>query len=526
MDAGDRVVEALGIEGERIGAVGTQAEVLAWAGSRARVVDLAGRALLPGFVDAHGHFPGAGILAVQVDLASPPIGQVRTLDDLVARLGERAAERDPDEWILGWGYDDTLLAERRHPTRHDLDRASARHPIAVWHVSGHLCALNSAALARAGIATSTRDPAGGRIRREAGGEPDGVLEENATELASAAIPAPSLWDALAILREATRRYLAAGVTTAQSGYADAAQTRALAWASRLGLLPLRLVLWPREELAARILEGELDLGLGDPAWVRLGAVKLIADGSIQGYTAQLTLPYHVAPAGDPAYRGWPRIPRDDLVREVGRFHRAGWQVAVHGNGDAAIDAILDAFEAAQREHPRPDARHVVVHAQTARDDQLERMAALGAIPSFFVLHTFYWGDRHREIFLGPERAARISPARNAERQGLRFTLHADSPVVPMEPLRIAWAAVNRRTTSGAELGPGERISPLRALRALTIDAARQHFDEGSRGSLEPGKLADLVVLSGSPLDDPAHIDALRVLETVIGGETVWRDGGA
>jgi hypothetical protein len=523
MDASDRVVEALGVEGERIGAVGERPAVLAWAGGRARVVDLAGRALLPGFIDAHGHFPGAGLLAIYADLSSPPVGRVRTLEDLVARLREGAAERDPGEWIVGFGYDDSLLAEHRHPTRRDLDRASERHPIAVWHVSGHLCALNSAGLARLGVGAATPDPPGGRIRRDAQGEPDGVLEENATELLRAALPAPSLRESLAILREATRRYLAAGITTAQNGYAEAAQIRALAWASRLGLLPLRLVVWPREAVAARILAGELELALPDPERVRLGAVKLIADGSIQAYTAQLSLPYHVPPPGAEAgYRGWPRIPRDELVREVGRFHRAGWQVAVHGNGDAAIDAILDAFEAAARERPRPDARHVVVHAQTARDDQLDRMAALGVIPSFFALHVYYWGDRHREIFLGPERAARISPARSAERRGLRFTLHADSPVVPMEPLRLVSAAVNRRSAAGAELGPAERISPQRALRAVTIDAARQHFDEGSRGSLEPGKLADLVVLSGSPLEDPERIEALRVLETVIGGETAWR----
>jgi predicted amidohydrolase YtcJ len=150
------------------------------------------------------------------------------------------------------------------------------------------------------------------------------------------------------------------------------------------------------------------------------------------------------------------------------------------------------------------------------------MQALGVIPSFFVLHSFYWGDRHREIFLGPERAARISPARSAELRGLRFTLHADSPVVPMEPLRMLWAAVNRRTTSGRELGPEQRISPQRALRAVTIDAARQHFQQDELGSLEPGKLADLVILSRSPLDDPAGIDEIRVLETIIGGQSEWR----
>jgi predicted amidohydrolase YtcJ len=522
VDAADRVVEALGIEGERIAAVGTRAEVLGWAGGRARVVDLAGHAVVPGFVDAHGHFPGSGLTAVYADLSPPPVGDVASLDAVVARLRARAAETPPGEWVVGWSYDDTLLAERRHPTRADLDRASTEHPIVAWHISGHLCALNSAALARLGLDAATPDPPGGRIRRDASGAPDGVLEETALERVRGALPQPTLREAWAIFREGTRRTLAAGVTTAQDGYAEASHLAPLLWLSRLGLLPLRVVVWPREEVADRILAGELAFDPPDPDRVRRGAVKLLADGSIQGYTAYLTQPYFVPPGDDPGYRGWPRIPREELFAQIERFHRAGWQIAVHGNGDAAIDDILDAFEAAQRAWPRDDARHVLVHAQTARDDQLDRMKRLGVVPSFFVLHTYYWGDRHRDVFLGPERAARISPLRSAEERGLRFTLHADTPVVPLEPLRIVWAAVNRRTTSGAVLGPEQRIGVARALRAVTADAAWQHFEEASKGSLEPGKLADLAILSRSPLEDPAHVDRIEVLETIVGGESVWR----
>jgi len=522
IDAADRVVEALGVEGERIAAVGSRDEVLAWAAGRAQVVDLAGHALLPGFIDAHGHFPGSGVTAVYADLSPPPIGDVASLDAVVLRLRARAAEKPPGEWVVGWSYDDTLLAERRHPTRQDLDRASTAHPIVAWHVSGHLCALNSQALAKLGLDAATPDPPGGRIRRDAAGAPDGVLEETALELLRGAMPQPSLRESWAIFREATRRTLAAGVTTAQNGYAEAAHLAPLVWLSRAGLLPLRLVVWPREEAAERILAGELAFDPPDPERVRRGAVKLLADGSIQGYTAYLREPYFVPPGDDPGYRGWPRIAPEALAEQVLRFHRAGWQIAVHGNGDAAIDEILDAFEAAQRAFPRVDARHVLVHAQMARDDQLERMRRLGVVPSFFVLHVYYWGDRHREIFLGPQRAARISPLRSAEELGLRFTLHADTPVVPLEPLRIVSAAVNRRTTSGAVLGPEQRIGVARALRAVTADAAWQHFAEASVGSLEPGKLADLVILSRSPLDDPAGVAEIRVLETIVGGKSVFR----
>ncbi len=524
-DAENRVVEALGVEGDRIAAAGTRAEVEAWAEGRARLVDLAGRALLPGFIDAHGHFPGAGLYAVNADLNSPPIGDVRNLDDLVARLREQAAETSAGDWVTGWGYDDTLLAEKRHPTREDLDRASREHPIAVLHISGHLGVLNSRALEEVGYGSDTPDPEGGLIRRDAAtGQPDGVLEETALDPVTGTLLQPSLVDAWKIVREGSRRYLAAGVTTAQNGYAPASQLRPLSWLARLGVIPLRVVLWPGHEVAMASLEGEPVFESPDPERARIGAVKIVADGSIQGYTGYLSQPYHVPPGDDPAYRGYPRIPRDDLVADVERLHAEGWQIAIHGNGDAAIDDILDAFESAQRKVPRQDARHVIIHAQMAREDQLDRMKTLGVIPSFFALHVYYWGDRHRNIFMGPERAARMSPARSAVDRSMRFTIHCDTPVVPMEPLRLVWAAVNRRSASGAPIGLEQRITPMQALRAVTIDAAYQHFEDDVKGSLEPGKLADLVILSRSPLEDPERIDEIGVLETIVGGETVWRAG--
>jgi predicted amidohydrolase YtcJ len=292
--------------------------------------------------------------------------------------------------------------------------------------------------------------------------------------------------------------------------------------SRLGVIPIRLVLWPDEQTSLALLDGRLRFASYDERWVRLGASKLVADGSIQGYTAYLSRPYFVPPNGDASYRGYPRLSREELAARVLRLHAAGRPLAVHGNGDAAIDDVLDAFEAAQRASPRADPRFVLVHAQMAREDQLDRMKALGVIPSFFVLHTYYWGDRHRDIFMGPERAARMSPTQSAVLRGLRFTLHADTPVVPMEPLRIVWAAVNRRSASGAVIGAEQRIEPMQALRAITIDAAVQHFEEAEKGSLEPGKLADLVILDRSPLDDPEQIDRIRVLETIVGGESVYR----
>jgi hypothetical protein len=522
LDAENRVVEALGVEGDRIGAVGSEAEVRQWAGDGARVVELDGRALLPGFIDAHGHYPGAGVYAHAADLNAPPIGSVRNLDDLAARLREQAAEKEPGEWLIGMSYDDTLLAEGRHPTRADLDRVSTEHPVGVVHVSGHLAAVNGRGLEQLAISRDSADPEGGRIRRGPDGEPTGVLEETAMESVMAHVLQPGLRGSLAIVEEANRRYLAAGVTTAQVGYASE-DLAGLVWLSRLGRIPLRLVVWPGVEWMDAVLSGEASLPHTDPLWVRFGAVKLISDGSIQGYTAYLREPYHVPPGDDPAERGYPRYPQQELSARVATYREAGLQIAIHANGDAAIDDALDALEAAQAGDPELDARPVIIHAQMTRPDQLERMQRLRVIPSFFVLHTYYWGDRHRERFLGPERAARISPTRTAQRTGVRFTLHCDTPVVPMEPLRLVWAAVNRRTTGGQELGPEERIDVTSALRAVTIDAAFQHFEEDLKGSLEPGKLADLVIVGRSPLAEPPEgLASIPVLETIVGGESVWR----
>jgi predicted amidohydrolase YtcJ len=527
LDGQNRVVEALGVEGDRIFAVGSEAEVRAWAGDSARVVELSGHALLPGFVDAHGHYPGAGVYAFAADLNAPPIGGVRTLDELIARLEAQATAEPGDGWVVGMSYDDTLLAEARHPTRADLDRVSPSRPVAAVHISGHLAAVNTRALERLGIGRETPDPPGGRIRRDERGEATGVLEETAMEAVMAQVMNPGLRGSLAIVEEANRRTLAAGVTTAQVGYASK-ELLSLVWLSRLGLIPLRLVIWPGVELMDAVLSGDATLPDTDPLWVRFGAVKLIADGSIQGYTAYLREPYFVVPPGaDPGERGYPRYPKQELSERIATYHAAGLQVAVHGNGDAAIDDILAALEAAQGGDPQLDARPIVIHAQTTRPDQLDRMKQLRAIPSFFVLHTYYWGDRHRERFLGPERAARISPTHTAQQKGVRFTLHCDTPVVPMEPLRLVWAAVNRRTTSGQELGPEERIDALSALRAVTIDAAFQHFEEEFKGSLEPGKLADLVILGRSPLAvPPEEIADIPVLETIVGGESVFKASDA
>ena len=524
MDADNRIVEALATRDDRIEAVGSTEEIMALALEGAEVVDLGGRTLLPGFIDAHGHFPGSGQKVIAADLSSPPVGTATTMSQVLDALRQRAATTPAGKWVSGFNYDDTLLAEKRHPTRAELDAVSSEHPVVAMHVSGHLLVANSLALAAVGIDASTPDPEGGVIGRLPGSqEPNGLLEETARLGVMTELQDIGVMDAYRMMKAAAIEYAARGVTTAQSGWVSRKIATGLSVFSKLGVIPQRLIVFPAEsEFGEALLNGDYDPADYNSDRLQMGAVKLVADGSIQGYTGYLSQPYYTPYHGDATYRGYPSIPRDKLFEQVAALHKAGYQIAIHGNGDAAIEDILDAFEGAQKEHPVADPRMILIHAQMARQDQVARMKALGVTPSFFSAHTWYWGDRHRDIFLGPERAAVISPARWAQDYGLRFSSHLDTPVTPMLPLQAVWSQVERITYGGDTLGPGQRIGVMQALRAVTIDAAWQVFQDGNRGSLEPGKYADLVVLSGNPLDDPMAMRELEVEQTVIGGATVYR----
>lgn len=523
LDAANRTAEALAVTGDVISAIGARADVMATRGPATAMVDLGGATVIPGFVDAHSHFPGSAVVRrLLVDLNSPPIGEVTSIDGIVAKLKARAATLPPGAWLQGTGYDDTLIAEKRHPTRADLDRVSTDQPIYVTHISGHLAAANSAALKLAGIDKSTPQPLGGKFRIDpTTGEPDGVLEETAMQKVSSLLPKISDDDIIAAMADASMEYASRGVTTAQAGASAPPAIAQAVEALRQGKLSVRLNMWPVMQvvLAPNVILPTVP----DP--IALTASKGFADGSIQGYTGYLSQPYHSHVHLDPKYRGYPRDAADKLAAQVLTLHKRHVQMAIHANGDAAIDDVLHAYAAAQAAAPWPDARHVVVHAQMAREDQLDRMKDLGVIPSFFVLHVFYWGDRHRDLFLGPERAARISPTGSALKRGIPFTLHADTPVVPMDPLRIVWAAVNRVTSSGKVLGPEQRIPAIEALRAVTVNAARQEGQEATRGSLEVGKLADFAVLDQNPLAvEPMTIKDIAVRATYVGGKRIFAKG--
>ncbi len=524
MDAQNRIAEAVSVRDGVIEAVGGSEAMLAMATDDTQVVDLRGRTLMPGFVDAHGHFPGSGQTVFSVDLNSPPIGDVTDIEQLLARLSEFALRRT-DGWVVGHGYDDTLLREKRHPTRDDLDRVSQDRPVAIVHVSGHLAVVNTAALAALGIDESTPDPEGGVIVRDPasadGRRPNGVLEETAARAVWDHTLDLGVMDGLRMTTQAAKEYLAVGVTTASAGGMPSAVAELLGFLSGLNQFSQRVALFPLfEEVGDSLLSGERSLADFAGARVSVPRVKIIADGSIQGYTGYLSEPYYVPFKGDASYRGYPSVLREELFRQVEALYERRIPVAIHCNGDASIDDGLDAIEAAMAAHPWPEARPLIIHAQMTRKDQIDRMAELGVTPSFFSAHTYYWGDRHAAIFMGPERAANMSPARWALDAGVRFSSHLDTPVTPMLPLQAVWSQVERESTGGVVIGPAQRIGRMPALRAVTIDAAWQVFMENEIGSIEPGKRADLVVLSENPLT-AQNIRGIKVDRTVIDGATVY-----
>lgn len=516
--------EAVAIKDGRIIAVGERAEVdAAHRGAETRMVDLAGRTLAPGFVDGHVHFLGLGAQAVGANLLAPPDGGVNTIDDLVVKLAEFANGPDVQRtgWIFGMGYDDALLG--RHPDRDDLDRVSKDVPVMAVHISGHLSAVNTAGLRKLGYSATTDDPAGGVIRRRPGGrEPSGVLEELAS--------IPAMVSAISPTAQADKDYYAEralalaksfGYTTISEGRAYASNHDDLVSFATRGLLDIDVTSYI-DYLDRRVLASDwFSRSYRDR--YRIAGLKITLDGSPQGRTAWRTQPYLLPPDGQRAgYRGYPALPNTAYVDSLfDEAYRKGWPVHVHANGDAAIDQLISAARAAQQANGPADRRTTLIHGQFLRRDQIPALKELQIFPSLFAMHTFYWGD-WCETIVGPEQAQRISPLRSVLDAGMLANSHTDAPVALPNLMQVMWATVNRVSRSGKVMGPEERLTPLEALKAITIWGAYGHFEEAQKGTLEVGKLADMVILSDNPLTiDPMRINTIQVLETIKEGHTVF-----
>ncbi|MBA2521031.1 MAG: amidohydrolase [Chloroflexia bacterium] len=515
MDPAQPRASAVAFRQGRIVAVGDEAEARAAAGPGVAAIDLAGRTACPGLNDAHAHPMSVGFALGDLDLNPSTLRSVADIAGLVATATRNKA---PGRWIQGRGYDHARLAERRHPTRHDLDPVSPDHPVVLMRMCHHIGVANSRALALAGITRDAPDPDGGVFDRDAGGELTGILRETALTMVRSAIAAPTEAEIAAALERSGRAFLEQGVTSvAEAGIHDPVELRAYQGLRLAGKLPVRtyLMMMLDEHLDALVSLG-MRTGFGDD-WLRLGPVKLFSDGSLGGRTARLRQPYE----GQPDNLGLWMMPPEVLKAKVLKAHQAGFQVAIHAIGDGAIELVLDAYEAALAAAPRPDARHRIEHCSIVDDGLLDRIAALGAIPIPGTSFLYHFRDAYVDA-LGEERPRFAYGLASYTRRGIIAAASSDAPVVPIAPAVGLQTMVTRRDYDGRPVWPEEAVALEEALRVYTVNGAYASFEEGSKGTLAPGMLGDVTVFETDLFAVPATaLGEVKVDYTIVDGEVVY-----
>ena len=489
-----------------IACVGTLEEARAKAAPDAQEVDLQGRCLIPAFIDAHSHIVNFANSLRFVNLA-----QARSFEEIQKMLLDYKERMNaaPGAWIVGFSYDHNFLREHAHPDRAVLDAALPDNPVLISHASGHMGVASTLALKELGFGPDTPNPSGGVIGREADGRtPSGYLEEKAFMAAGGKVPAPSREEMQRLMARAQDIYLSYGVATAQEGIAKNQEMDVL----KAAKLKMDVVAYVDMKECPELLHRDAAYFGTYQNGLKIGGYKIFLDGSPQGRTAWMSKPYL---GGEAGYTGYPIYDDAQVEAFVRGAHAVHAQLLCHCNGDAAAEQFI-------RAHAEPtDCRDVMIHAQLVREDQLPRMKEKGIMPSFFVAHTYYWGDTHVENF-GMERAARISPAKAAIEAGLPYTFHMDTPVLPPDMIDILYCAMNRVTRSGVTLGEDQRLDAWEAMLGLTRNAAYQYFEEDAKGTIEAGKRADLVVLSENPLKTPREqMRRVRVLSTYKDGALVF-----
>lgn len=519
-------VEAVLIENGKIIKVGSKDEVFELKDSETELVDLEGKTMLPGFIDSHSH-----ITAVAQTLMIVNLSEANSKEEFISMLKEYVKNNSPKagEWVIGFGYDNTKFENEEHPTKFDLDTVTTEVPIFVSHASGHISTTNSKALEALGyVGTDYEVPEGGVVRTvEGSNEPNGVLEENACLAPEKRkiIPAPSIETLLKCIKKAQEIYSSYGLTTAQDAGVDENLHQLLSLAAQKNELIMDVVGQAVQHVTLKLLKNE-----GTPRREYVNHYKLLGgktwlDGSPQGKTAWLTKPYYEVPEGESKdYCGYGTQEDKEVTDYFKSLIENNIQVNVHCNGDAAADQFIRCYKKALEETgSQTDLRPVMVHAQTVREDQLDAMKKLGIIPTFFLDHIWFWGDYHYDSVFGPERANRLSPAKSALRRNMNFTLHQDSPVKMPNQILAIHNAVNRQTQSGRILGEDQRLTVMEAIKALTLNAAYQYFEEETKGSIEEGKLADFVILDRNPLEvESSKIKEINVLETIKEGNTIYK----
>jgi predicted amidohydrolase YtcJ len=500
--------QAVTISNGRFFAVGSNSEVLNLAAAGVKKIDLSGKTVLPGFIDAHCHPSSAGVdMVVAVNCDLPSIAAIQ------AALRERAAKTKPGEWVYGSKYDDTKGAEGRMLTRADLDAAVPDLPLAVMHRGGHTTFYNSAAFRFAGIDEKTPDPPGGKFDRDAAtGKFTGRVADQARELIEKNAPDPTnrenRAEGIKLISQAMAR---AGITSVGDAGGGPEDLRAYQDAREAGNLLFRvycLILQPQLEKA---LAAGMRTGLGDE-FVRVGACKQFCDGSISERTARLSKAYE----GSPDYFGLLMMSEEKQYERSKKAHLAGWQLGTHANGDVAIDQTLRVYERLQKESPRRDPRFRIEHCTMVNDGLVARMKALGAIPTPFSSYVYYHGEKMH--FYGQERLKNMFALRSMLDAGIRPTQASDYTASPYEPMMALQSEVTRTDTNGTVWGANQRITIQEAIRVGTLNGAYASFEEKIKGSITAGKLADLVVLGRDPLKEPAaSLVTIPVERTMLGG---------
>lgn len=527
MNDADPRVDAVAVKGGRIIAAGSETDVMALKGPNSKIIDLGGRAMLPGFVDAHGHVMIGGVQAMGANMLPAPDGPCNDIAAIQRTLRDWM-EANKDEvikinLIFGFGYDNAQLTELRHPTRDDLDQVSTEIPILIIHQSSHLAAINSKALEIVGYTAATPNPAGGVIQRKPGSqEPNGVLEETAFFGAAMALLGNIGPDGMkAFIRAGADLWARYGYTTAQEGRSMPATAALIREVADEGGLKIDVqtytdVLVDRDWIKANTSSSYKN-------HFRVAGAKLTIDGSPQGFTAWRDRPYY-NPVGDypPGYLGYPAATSEAVIDAVDWAFANNIQIITHANGEAAGDLLIASVRAASNKHGSADRRAVLIHGQFEREDQVDSYRSLGIFPALFPMHTYYWGDWHRDHTVGPVNADNISPTGWYMQRGMIFSSHHDAPVAFPDSMRVLDATVTRRSRSNDIIGPAHRVPVLTALKAMTIWPAYSQFEEATKGSIEVGKLADFVILSADPTAvDPETLDTIKVTETIKGGETVF-----
>ncbi len=519
------IAQAIAVTKGKILAVGSLDEIYNYTNKRTKFVDLSNKTLLPGFIDPHSHIFGISMQSVAANLYPAPDGVVNSINDLLLEL-KKYYETNPDLYkeigfVVGFGYDNSQLKEQRHPTKFDLDKYFPDIPIYIMHQSGHIGVANSKALEFLAIDSNTVDPVGGVIQRVMNTqEPNGVLDENAHIDSFYKIAKFSPIFAAKMFLNGVDIMKSLGYTTVQEGRSSEDQILIMKLLGFLRLLPIDIVAYPDIFKAPKAVMTASKKYKGR---FRVGGMKISLDGSPQGKTAWRDRPYVIPPHGhDANYVGYPSVERELVFEKIEMAYASNIQVLGHANGEAAIDLFIDAVANADKKYGNKDQRPVLIHGQFTRKDQINKIKNLGIFPSLFPLHTYYWGDWHREQTIGKPRYNDISPTKWFEDAGIMFTSHHDAPIAVPNNMRVLWATVNRISRTCKQIGPEQRVSVMTALKSLTLWSAYQHFEENTKGSLEVGKLADIIILSDNPLTiNSMKINDIQIISTIKNGKVIF-----